>query len=406
MSSEQGLRNSLFTDARCLYTYSMFGMHFSRRREKIVAVADIGSGSAALGILAVPKEGPARLLVAKRSILPLEEREPAAIVAAIGRHLTETGQQVLAEYRKQGGPQPSSVYAVIRAPWTQSKTVAARSTFPKPTKITGAMITKLAQQAMESEAVPKAAVLEAGVIRVEMNGYPTGKPVGKPCSELSVAALMSSCDPVLREAVTNALQQLFGARRITMRSGVHAILSVMRGMPDVPEDYLVVDMASEGTNFMIVRDSVTTDHGTSTEGKTTILKRISPDGMMEHTVTLLRLIARGECHDAACDAQSAAMAKVEPELVRVFGEVIAKLVSRRRLPNNLILATHDDLAPWLTALFSRIDFAQFTTTTQPFIVRTLKPADLTHQVLQDSNVHADSALLTAAALVHMEEDRT
>ena len=165
-------------------------------------------------------------------------------------------------------------------------------------------------------------------------------------------------------------------------------------------------MASEGSNFMVVRDSVTTEHGVSTEGKTTILKRISPDGMMEHTVTLLRLIARGECHDPACEALSVAMAKTEPELVRVFGEVIAKLVSRRRLPNHLILATHDDLAPWLSTLFSRIDFAQFTTTTQPFTVRALKPADFAHQILQDNNVRADSALLTAAALVHIEEGRS
>lgn len=384
----------------------MFGIHLKRGGEKVVAVVDIGSGSAGFALVAVPKSGPARLIAAKRSILPLEERTPAAIVSAIGSHLLETGQQVLAEYRKQGGPQPGSVYAVIRAPWTQSKTISARTTFPKPTKITGAMISKLAQEAMAGETVPKDVVLEAGVIRVEMNGYPTSEPEGKPCSELSVVALLSACDPSLRESVTNALQQLFGARRIIMRSGIHAILSVMRGSPDMPEDYLVVDMASEGTNFMVVRDSVTTVHGSSAEGKTTILKRISTDGMMEHTLTLLRLIARGECHDPACDALNAAMAKVEPELVRVFGEVIAKLVSRQRLPNQLILATHDVLAPWLTTLFSRIDFAQFTTTTQPFTVRALKPADFAQRILPESNVHTDSAMLTAAALVHIEEDRT
>ncbi|MDO8576496.1 MAG: hypothetical protein Q7R90_04220 [bacterium] len=383
----------------------MFGIHLGRAREKIIAVADIGSGSAALAIIAIPPGGPARLLVARRSILPLEERMPAAIVAAIGSHLLETGQQVLAEYHKQGGRQPESVYAVIRAPWTQSKTIGARITFPKPTKVTGAMISKLAQQAMADEKEFKTGILEAGIIRVEVNGYPTGKPEGKPCRELSVTALLSVCDSALRESTTGALQQLFGARRITMRSGVHAILSVMRDTPDVPEDFLVVDMASEGTNFMVVRDSVTTDHGTYTEGKNTILKRISADGMMDSTLTLLRLIARGECHDPACEALNVTMAKAEPELVRVFGEVIAKLVSRRRLPNRLILATHEDLAPWLTTLFSRIDFAQFTTTTQPFSVRALKPVDLAHRVLPEGNVRTDTGMLIASALVHIEEDR-
>ncbi len=377
-------------------------MHFSRAREKIVALADIGSGSAAVAILSVPKDGHVRILAAERRYLPLEERTPAAVVAAIGAHLLEVGQQVLAQHRKKGGSQPEAVYAVIRAPWTQSKTIGAHTTFPKPTKVTGAMISKLAQEAMASVSVEKEAVLEAGVIRVELNGYPTSKPVGKPCSELAIAALLSACDPALRKSVTDALQQLFGARSIIMRSGVHAILSVMRNIPEAPEDFLVVDMASEGTNFVVVRDSVTTDHGTAPEGKNAILKRISADGMADNTLTLLRLIARGECHDPACEALTLAMVKAEPELVRVFGEVIAKLVSRQRLPNHLILATHEDLVPWLTKLFSRIDFAQFTETTRPFDVFALRPVDFAHWVLTEGAVRTDTGILIAAALVHIE----
>lgn len=383
----------------------MFGMHFSRRREKIVAVADIGSGSAALALIAIPKKGPVRIVAAKRSILSLEERAPAAIAVAIGAHLLEAGQQVLAEYHKKGGPLPESVYAVIRAPWTNSKTIRAHTDFPEVTRITGTMIRTLAQQALAGESNPAGAILEAGVIRVEVGGYPTSKPEGKPGSELAVTALVSVCEPELRESVTGALRQLFGARPITMRSGVHAILSIMRNTPGVPKDFLVVDMAGEGTNFMVVRDSVTTDHGVSIEGKNTILKRLSTDGMPESTLTVLRLLARGECHDSACDALTSAMAKEEPELVRVFGEVIAKLVSRGRLPNHLILATHEDLAPWLTTLFSRIDFAQFTTTTQPFNVLPLRSADLGHWVLRDGVVRADTGMLIAAALVNIEQDR-
>ena len=383
----------------------MFGIHLKRGGEKIVAVVDIGSGSAAVAIIAVPKTGPVRLLAARRGILSLEERTPAAVVSAIAAHLLEVGQQVLAEYRKHGGPQPESVYAVIRAPWTRSKTVEARMVFPEMTRTSRDMIGKLAQQALSSESDFKAGIIEAGIMRVKVNGYPTSKPEGRSGTNLSVAALISDCEPALRASVTSTLQQLFGARPVIVRSGVHAILSVMRDTPEVPKDFVVVDMASEGTNFMVVRDSITTDHGISNEGKTTILKRISADGMIENTLTLLRLVARGECHDPACDALNTAMAKAEPELVRVFGEVIAKLVSRERLPNHLILATHEDLAPWLTKLFSRIDFAQFTTTTQPFKVLPLSSADFGRWVLTDGIVRVDTGMLIAATLVNIEQDR-
>ena len=385
----------------------MFGIHLGRQREKIVAIADIGSGSAAVALVAVPRNAPARVLGAERRFLPVEERSPEAIIAALGTHLVEAGQQVLTSYQKNGAGFPDMVYCVIRAPWTRSKTVGTVMDFPEPAKISEKTIGGLAQQALASDTeFDRASILEAGVVRVEINGFPTSEPEGKSGNQLSVAVLMTECEPSLRSAVQSALQQIFGSPRIVMRSGVHAILSIMRDKPDPSKDFLVVDMASEGTNFIVVRDGLTTEHALTTEGKNSLLKRISGAGMPENTLTLLRLIARGECHDPACEAVNAAIAKAEPELVRAFGEVIAKLVAQQRLPNRLILATHEDLTPWLTTFFSRIDFAQFTTTTQPFGVTALKPVDFAHWALPETGVRVDTGILIAAALVNIEENRT
>ncbi len=385
----------------------MFGMHLGRAREKIIAVADIGSGSAALALVAVPAKGPVRVLSAERRFLPLEERAPGAIEAAIGTHLVEAGKSVLTAHQKKGGPQPASVYAVVRAPWTRSKTAEAHTSFPKTTKITGAMIAKLADQALASDTeLDKTNILEAAVMRVEINGYPTSRPEGVSGDRLSVAVTISDCKPTFRTTLTNAFQQLFGAQKVVTRSGVHAILSTLRNQDNPSHrDFLVVDMASEGTNFTVIRDGISSGHAVTPEGKNSLLKRIGGDGMPENTLTLLRLLGRGECRDSACEAINAAMAKAEPELVRVFGEVIAKLVTQQRLPNDLILATHEDLIPWLSSFFSRIDFAQFTTTTQPFSVRPLKSGDFAHLVVPETGVRADTGILIACALVNIEEKR-
>ncbi len=381
-------------------------MHLGRTREKILGVVDIGSGSAAVAIVAVPKDGPVRILAAERRFLPLEERTPQAIVGAIGTHLVEAGTHALEAYRKSGGALPEKIYAVIRAPWAHSKTVEAGARYPEVTRISEKLIGGLAQQALASDTeFDKSHILEASVIRVEVNGYPTKQPEGKSGTELSVAALISDCDPDLRSTVTSALQQLFATRPVVMRSGAHAILSVMRDKQDESRDFLIVDMASEGTNFIVTRDGLTTEHGSTPEGKNSILKRISGTGLPDETLTLLRLIARGECHDPACEAVETAMAKAEPEMVRAFGEVIAKLVVRQRLPNHLILATHDDLTAWLSSFFSRIDFAQFTMTTQPFTVSPLKPVDFAHWALPSTSVPADTGMLIASALVNIEESR-
>ncbi len=385
----------------------MFGMHLGRAREKIIAVADIGSGSAAVAIVSVPAKGPVRVLCAERRFLPLEVRTPEAITAALGMHLVEVGQRVLAAYQKSGGPAPKSVYAIVRAPWTRSKTVEAQTSFPETTEITDKMIGGLAQQALASDTeFERAHILEAGVVRIKINGYATSEPEGASGHRLSVAALISSCDPAFKANLTGAFQQLFGGQKVIIRSGVHAILSILRSKADASnKNFLVVDMASEGTNFVVIRDGITTDHATISEGKNSILRRISGNGMTEETLTLLRLIARGECQDPACEAVNVAMARAEPELVRAFGEAITKLVGQQRLPNQLILATHADLVPWLSSFFSRIDFAQFTTSTQPFVVTPLKPVDLAHLALPETDTHTDTGILIAAALVNIEERR-
>ena len=384
----------------------MFGIHLGQTHEKIIAVADVGSGSSALAIIAVPKKGAVRILAAERRQLKVEERSREATLAATCSNLVEVGQGVLALYAKTGGAAPSAVYAIVNTPWTHSKTIHADSVFPEMTRITPKMISALAQKALASDTeFDKSRILQASLIRVEVNGYPTDAPEGKSGTSLSAVALLSDCDPSVRSGVTSALQQLFGGQSIRMRSGVQAILSALHARMETPQDFLIVDMSSEGTDLIVVRSGITTDHATVAEGKNSLIKRISGAGMPEDTMTTLRLASRGESHDPAAEAINTAMATVEPEMVRVFGEAITKLIARERLPNQLILAAHDDLIPWLSSFFARIDFAQFTLTTQPFSVRALKPADLEHWALPEAGVHVDVGILVAASLVNTEERR-
>ncbi len=379
-------------------------MHFGRAHERIVAVADIGSGSAGVAILAIG-DTHCRILVSERRSLSLEERVPEATVAAIGKHLVEAGKSALEKHRARKGAMPKAVYAVIRSPWTRSKTLRAHVSFEESRRISGALIAQLAQQALGEDAeFDKSQILEAGVVRVELNGYPTNKPEGKPAVELSVAVLVSICDPVVRSTVTSALAELFGAVTPVMRSGVHALLAVLKERGG-NKDYLVVDMASEGTNLIVIRNGVATDHAFVAEGKRSLLKRIGSFGAPDEVLTLLHMRNRGECSDTVCKDLDDAVAKAEPELVRLFGEAMSKLVAEERLPNDLILASHGDMMTLLGALFTRIDFTQFTATTQPFSVDALEPEDFAHWVLPESGIKADTGISIAATLVNIEESR-
>jgi len=385
----------------------MFDLHLARKRGKIIAVADIGSGSAAFAVVAIKAGKPAQLLTAERSVLPLEERAKEATVAALGDQLVQAGQKVLRSYAQSGKKVApiDKVYCIIRAPWSRSRSVQAMGSFPEPRVITGQMISTLAKHALDDEQeLDKQQILEAAVVRVELNGYETREPEKKVAQRVSVSALVSDCDAGIRAAAAQALSTLVPHLPVVYRSSTRALLSALHGLPNHEEDHLIIEIGSGGSNLTTVRDGEIGEQRTVPEGVASILKRLAPTGMPEETRALVRMVDNDQCSTTACEEIQAAMAKIEPELVRSFAEGMAACAVQRKLPTNLMLVVQADFIPWLSKFFTRIDFTQFTATTQPFSVKVLTVAELSGAVVPAEHMILDAGLALSVALVNREEN--
>ena len=381
----------------------MFGLP-SPHTGKRVAVADIGSGSAGVAILSIEKGKPARVLAAHRATLVLEERSSDATLAGVIAAVSESAEKAIAAE----GARPGSIqraYAIVRPPWVRSKTILARKTFPKEEKIHARMISDIAREALEAEKeLDRANLIEANVVRVELNGYPTPHPEGKYAHSVQVSILATACEPRIKKAAQETLM-LVSPTPPTLRSGTGALLSILRDRSAAHSDYLVVDMTSTGTAMFTVHKGTPFEHVLVPEGVHTILKRIAGDRLPEEAMTLMHMVARDHCDDAACEEIKAAMVRAEQELIKVYGEAMAKLASVRKLPNTLVLLAETDIAAWLSNFFSRIDFTQFTMTSQPFVVEILTPLDLEPLVMtKNAKKTWDVSLLVAAALVNSEQN--
>lgn len=380
----------------------MLGMGNGGPRGKIFAVADIGSGSASVAIFAAQKGKPATILAAQSTVLPIEDRKADATMTAVISALSESANKVLtaAQALKMGHVQ--NVYAVIRAPWVQSKTIRGAKKFPTDEKVNDQMISALAQEALSGEKeLAREKLIEASVVRVELNGYPTAKPVGKHAHAVVVSAIASECEPRIKSAVEETLSKVFSSKP-SLRSGTRALLTVLRERSAAHVDYLIVDMTSEATSIISVHKGAPVEHVVVPEGTRTILKRVAGKGLPEETMTLIKMLARDHCEDAACESVKEAMARAEQDLIKTFGEAMAKLAAIRRLPVTLVLSAELGMAEWLSHFFTRIDFTQFTITTQPFSVEILAPEDLVSLVALSPGKTTDIGLLTAIALVNSE----
>lgn len=244
-------------------------------------------------------------------------------------------------------------------------------------------------------------MLEAMVLRVEVNGYATPHAIGKVGHLITLFALVSTVDEELQKGAQNYVHKLFPQLQPEWRSHTRALLSTIREHPKHPRNCVLIDVSSEATQLLVVRDGILESSVSLELGIHAILERLAKNALPEETLGMIRMIEREQCVGDACDALKKNMELMEQEMVREFGEQLAQLAGKTRLPQDLILFVHPDMAAWLARFFSRLDFSQFTVPLRPFAVSELAAKDMSEWI-QIENVSPDISLLLAASLVHIE----
>lgn len=376
---------------------------FGDASRAVVALADVGSANAGFALVDVRRSKPAVVLVAHRNTLPPEERSAEAAIARLPELLEDAGKRVLEQYanmsRKKGGA-ITRAYVVMRAPWVHSKAVRLSKNFPQETRVSARIIADIAKEALHSvDGIDKQNFLEATVTAVELNGYLTKEPEGKVASSITLTGLVSDCDPRVRASAGQTLGRLLPHVAPAYYSATRVLL-VALGDRMMGRDCVIADVSSDASTITVVYNGVAQAQEIIGEGVHSIAKRLVPSGMPEETIALLRLIEREQCDTDVCQSLRDSIGRVEPELVRLFGEAMGKIAASRRLPSQLVLCTHTNMSAWLARFFSRIDFTQFTQTAQPFSVQEITASDFTDGVQAERGVALDVGLAAAAALVN------
>jgi hypothetical protein len=377
----------------------MFGIG-KRGGGNVVAVADIDSGSAGVAIIAFG-DSP-KLLAFAREDLPLEKRSDDALESAIIQAFATAAEKAAKEYRGDGGPKRiAQCYCVLGSPWTHSYAGEAFSHFERETVVTDDMIGQLAKQSLadQKEIDPKQ-LLEAKVVRVLLNGYPTATPAGKRADEIRIFTLLSGWRSEIKTQLQEVLMRTFPETTVSWRSGARAILRAA-GIHDA-EQAVITMVSAEATDIIVVRKGILAERALIQNGIRQIASSFAEGKPVEETIALLDMLEKEQCETEACKSLEASIAKVEPELAKSFGETLAKLSISRKLPDQMVLIAPPQMSAWFSRFFGRIDFTQFTVSTRPFTVTLLSPATLPGLPDKDPRFAADPGLAIASSLVNME----
>lgn len=371
-------------------------------REKSVAVVDLDNGACSIAVISLPSSGASRVLAHASSRANSAEALQGSSIAALGTQLAEASQKVSKTLIESKLSRPiTQVYAILRGSFVRSKHVHSEARFKEDTYIHDSIIGKLAKASLaEAKDIEPASIIEAGVLRVILNGYPSREPERKEARTIDVASIVSQCDPKERAAAESGILRAFPAAKISWRSGLRSIIKVMGSIDLEKETYLVVELGNTTTTLTVIRHGLVHGQRLVPVGTDTILAKISGNKLPEETLGSLRMLTRDACADEACEAVRAACALYEPELAKLYGEALGPLAATQHIPNDLVLVAHPDLSEWLSRFFSRIDFTQFTITTLPFSVSIITTSDVQEYVLDADAI--DSSLLIGCSLVNIE----
>jgi len=375
----------------------MFG---SKRHKGTVLIADVDDAS--VGVALVELGARARVIRSQRALLPIEQRSPDHSASAVAQLLGDSLEKVVTAHAADPkAPAIVGSYAVVRSPWIRFRTAQAEEEYESPTTITAPIIAELTKKALQQPSdIDSANRLESGVMHVYLNGYATGSPMGKRVTRAAVTAYESSIVPDAKRIVSEALLKTLPGREPVLRSSTSALLGVAAEYMPETQRSVLIDVGSSTTQCAVVLRESVTQTAMLSEGLATILTKIGDGKFPEQTLTQLRMLATDTCATDACKSLKDALARLEPELAKTFGEVFAKLSTERRLPNTVLLSAPAELSSWMAGFFSRIDFSQFTATLQPFTVELLTAEHISEGV-EWVGIQPDTGLGIAAAYVNI-----
>ncbi len=371
-------------------------------REEVIAIVDIGPGSAYAALISVGAAG-AHIHAQSFSLISIEVETPEHSITAIGDRVDDVCKRLLEQAAQKGiTGHIKTVYCVVHTPWTHSTTVRKRLDFETETRVHESHISGVAKDMLaEMSSLNHDTLMEAAVIRTWLNGYPVVNPEGKSAHSLVVCAIVSELDPSVKKNAEAAIHRAFPSSIVEWRSAARAMQTTLGALRRDDENYLALDMGMDSTQIISVRDGFPIGERIVPQGLRTILARVDKKRVAEETLGLIRMLSRDACEGSACEAIQKSMAIAEPELAKFFGESLGGLAAERRLANTLVLSANPDIVDWMKQFFSRLDFTQFTATTLPFSVSVLENNVDYPQISSEESLHGP--IFFAASLVNTEQ---
>ena len=360
----------------------------SKKKEKIVAIFDIGSGSIAGAIVRIPTDDNSLPMIIKSVRNEIRFHENFDFDSFMNDMLTTLNITANSLFYKNAGS-PEEIFCVLASPWYLSETrtvkVSKDKTFTFNKDLAGELIKKEISTLIESytnkygkEEVPE--IIEQNTMAVNLDGSLSNNPLGKKCKSLEMNMIISLSPKVCLNKIRETIAKTFHNENIKFSSFSFASYLAIRDKYIHADSYLLVDISGEITDVGVVTGGVLRSVLSFPFGKKTFFKYICTKLEIElrDAREIFNLYSEGDLLDPYKEKIIPLLKSIENSWGESFSQCINTLPNNIILPKDIFLTVDSDMRDWFTNILKTKEHISSSSYLHKFNVITIDGPEFLH----------------------------
>jgi len=358
------------------------GFLFSSKKEKIVAIFDIGSGSVGGALVRIPDNKKNLPTIIKTTRTDIVDRKEMDFNLFLNDMILALGFTSRDLYESKLGA-PDEIVCVLASPWYISETrlikMAKEHSFNFTTKVVDELLEKeinslksvYQNKYEEVEGAPE--VIEHPIVGVSLNGYHVDDPLGKKTRSIEMNMVISLSPKICLDKIREIVSKSFHHTPISFSSFMVASYISVRDRYMNHDSYLLLDIGGEVTDVGIVSNGVLKDSLSFPYGRKTFYRDVCEKLNIElrDAHEMFDLYSHGTLSDKQKTKLTPVLDYAEKYWGQSFRECINTLPRTLTLPNVMFLTVDSDVKDWFVKVINNEEYIQSMVPNKKFTLVTI-----------------------------------
>jgi hypothetical protein len=341
----------------------------SQKKERIVAIFDIGSGSVGGAIVRIPTDNKSIPIILKSVRVDIKFRKEFDFKIFMKDMISALNGAANSLYHMKAGP-PDEIVCVLASPWYLSETRVIKVKHDKIFTFTKRLAAELIQKEISilnesyknkyGNLNSSPEVIEQQTMTVSLNGYKTEDPLGKKCKFLEINMIISLVPKSCLDEIRETLSKTFHHINVSFSSFTVSTYLAVRDKYVVPDSYLLLDISGEITDVGIVTKGVLKSVLSFPFGKKTFFKYICTKLEIElrDARELFKLYSEGNLSAPFKEKIAPLFKSIENSWSESFRQCISTLPRTLVLPSVVFLTADNDIKSWFVDVLKNEEHIQ------------------------------------------------